>query len=265
MAVQPSPAVRRAATILRILAADSGGLTLSEVARRAEIHRSSCQSILLALCAEDLSERDEHRSTYRLGPALRELGDDARRMKDPFQVVEREMLALRDRFQASAIAGMAADATVTIVRAVPVPHPFGTGVSSGYQVALRAPTGPIYVAWSSDSVVNAWFDASERHLSQRERRRLLGDLRSIRQRGWSASVRRVSSVNRVELPHEVTERELSGADLLSVLGISAPVWSKERQLLCSMALTGFDRVFDGSELRRTALVVASAASRASAQ
>ena len=92
MSVQPSRAVERAARVLKVLAAEPDGeLALSEIARRVEVHRSSCQTLVLALGAEGLVTRHGGASgpTYRLGPALLELAEAARAAVDAIDLVGR--------------------------------------------------------------------------------------------------------------------------------------------------------------------------------
>src|ERR1700722_13939629 len=105
MAAQSCRSVQRAAQILKVMAAEpTTDFSLSQLARRIGIHRSTCQTLMLALTAEGLVRRQLPGATYRLGATLLELGEAARSSLGAVAVADRELVRLRDEFGASAIA-----------------------------------------------------------------------------------------------------------------------------------------------------------------
>lgn len=70
----PVRSVSQAFAILRLLATDSGPMTLSEVARAQGLSPSSCLNLLRALVGEGALIRDEPTRSYRLAPAWASAG-----------------------------------------------------------------------------------------------------------------------------------------------------------------------------------------------
>jgi DNA-binding IclR family transcriptional regulator len=262
VSVQPSPAVQRGVQLVKLLAAEPRTeLSLSELARRLGAHRSSCQTLLLALCGEGLVTRVPRPGgpVYKLGSTLVELGAAARASLGVLDLVEAALVRLRDRFGASALAGQASGDAVVVVTAHPVPHPFGYTITTGTRIPLRAPIGALYVAWADGATVDAWCERARPPLSRARRDDVDGELAAIRARGWSATVRSPDGDGAV--------REASPSDLRrprTIIGISAPVWDEHGELTCSMALAGFADPLDGPDVRRLAKAIAEEASAVTA-
>src|SRR5207302_3185314 len=70
----PVPAVDRAAGILLALGNGQGDASLSDLARRLRIHKSTAHGILATLARHRFVDRDPETRRYRLGPALAALG-----------------------------------------------------------------------------------------------------------------------------------------------------------------------------------------------
>jgi DNA-binding IclR family transcriptional regulator len=256
VAVQTSRSVERAARILKVMAAEPDTeFSLSQLARRVEVHRSTCQTLMLALTAEGLVRRREPGATYRLGAALLELGEAARAALGVVDVADRELVRLRDEFGASAMAGAVAGDTIVILAAHPVVHPFGYTVTTGTRLPLRAPVGTLYVAWSDLAAVDAWLDRGDLTASAPARAASLRELETVRRRGWSATVRPFGEIGagRASI-REATDDDLE-SDRLSVIGISAPVWDKGRTLACSIALATFPTDLDGRRVQHIGAAV----------
>ncbi|MCK9897145.1 IclR family transcriptional regulator [Frankia sp. AgB32] len=252
MPTQPVRSVQRAAQVLKVLAVTpERDLSLSEIARAVGIHRSSCQAVLLALCAEELAVRREPGPHYRLGPQLLGLGRAAGSAVTLTDVLDAALLRLRDEFQASALAGTPHGDAVVITAARGVPHPYGLTVRAGSAVPLRAPAGPIYVAWADDATRGQWLDRADPALTPARRRELTAALSAVRARGWSATLTSRGDADATRSAREVTDTELA-LGRLQVIGISAPVWSPGATLASSLALTGLPGDFSGAELRQAA-------------
>jgi DNA-binding IclR family transcriptional regulator len=261
MAVRPAPAVVRAGQLLAVMAAEPRtSFTLSELARRLGISRASCHPLVLGLADEGLVVRKNPQATYRLGPALLALGEAARDSLDVIDLADVELIRLRDQFGACAMAGSATGDTVLVLSAYPVPHPLGYTVTAGTRIPLKAPTGPIYVAWDSAEVISAWCDRSDAPLSQARRREMAQDLARIRHRGWSATIRPLGAARGRSSPFQ----EFPGTqppDSSPVTGISAPVWDRQGKLACTLALTAFPMDLAAGDIVKIAEVVREAAAR----
>jgi DNA-binding IclR family transcriptional regulator len=260
VAVQLCRSAQRAAQILKVMAAEPmTEFTLSQLARRIGIHRSTCQTLMLALSAEGLVRRREPEATYRLGAALLDLGEAARVSLGVVDVANHELVRLRDEFGASAIAGVVAGDTIIIVASHPVVHPFGYTVATGTRLPLQAPLGTIYVAWSDDATVEAWLSRGDSSGSVVDRARAVRELETVRRRGWSATVRPFGgSGGGSASTREATDDDLD-RDRLSVVGISAPVWDERGGLACSIALAAFPSDLDGRRVRQIGMAVAETA------
>jgi DNA-binding IclR family transcriptional regulator len=260
MAVQSCRSVQRAAQILKVMAAEPmTEFSLSQLARRIDVHRSTCQTLMLALSAEGLVRRRAPDATYRLGATLLELGEAARASLGVVDVADHELVRLRDEFGASAIAGVVAGDTIVIAASHPVMHPFGYTVTAGTRLPLHAPLGTIYVAWSDDATVEAWLSRGESSGSAVDRARTIRELETVRNRGWSATVRpfEESGGGRAST-REATDDDLD-RDRLSTVGISAPVWDERGALACSIALAAFPSDLEGKRVRQIGAAVAETA------
>jgi len=260
VSVQPSPAVQRGVQLVKLLAAEPlTELSLSELARRLGAHRSSCQTLLLALCGEGLVTRVPRPGgpVYKLGPTLVELGEAARASLGVLDLVDAALVRLRDRFGASALAGQVSGDAVVVVTAHPVPHPFGYTIATGTRLPLRAPIGALYVAWADGATVDAWCERARPPLSRARRDDVDEELAAIRARGWSATVRSPDGAVREAGPGDLRRPR-------TIIGISAPVWDEHGELTCSMALAGFADPLDGPEVRRLAAAIAEEASAVTA-
>lgn len=261
MPVQPSPAVQRAARVLKVLSDDPArewGLT--ELARTLNSHPASCHTILLALIEAGMVRRRGVRATFQLGPTLVPLGERARRSIGIVELAEPELMALRDRYGATAMLGMVSNSTIIAVSVFPAPQPLGYGIVPDMAVPFKAPIGSLYVAWESEEIVDAWIRRSRPELPSTRERTLRSDLEVIRARGWSATTRSVGLFG-LSAYREVRNRDLQG-DLLLV-GLSAPVLDRDGAVACSLALITFSERIPGTRVPEMAGQLLKAAERLS--
>ncbi|MBL7489414.1 helix-turn-helix domain-containing protein [Frankia sp. AgB1.9] len=251
MPTQPARSVQRAAQVLKVLAAaPETDRSLSEIAQAVGIPRSSAQAILLALCDEGLAVRRDPGPRYRLGPQLLGLGRAASHAVMLTDILATQLPLLRDEFQATTMGGTVHGDSVVIAAACPVPHPYGLTVKAGGTLPLRAPVGPIYVAWAGEEAAARWLDHAAPPLTSTERESMRVALVDVRTRGWSATVSALGA-EAISGAHEVTDADLTSA-CLRVIGISAPVWAADGTFACSIALTALPSDISGRELRRVA-------------
>jgi DNA-binding IclR family transcriptional regulator len=88
--------VRRAAALLRALAGEAPALGVSELARRAGLHKSTASRLLATLEREGLVERAPGSDRYRLGFELARLAGQATHFGDLRPAAREALLALAD-------------------------------------------------------------------------------------------------------------------------------------------------------------------------
>jgi len=91
----PVPAVDRAAGILLALGNGQGDASLSDLARRLRIHKSTAHGILATLARHRFVDRDPETRRYRLGPALAALGRAAVDRQDLGALARPHLIRLR--------------------------------------------------------------------------------------------------------------------------------------------------------------------------
>jgi DNA-binding IclR family transcriptional regulator len=244
--VQPSPAVLRAAKMLRAVAEEpERGWTLSELSRAVGSYPSTCQTVVMALIDGGLLVRERTGANFRLGPVLIALGDRARKAINMIDLAETELTTLRDRHRATAMLGMVSGTSIITTVVKPFDHPLGYGVVPNMAVPLRAPIGSIYVAWSPSAEIDGWLQRGSPDVDHARARTLKSDLALVRERGWSATVRRR---DRTDAMSYLELREFSPEDEIPLIGISAAVKSGDGEVVYSLALSTFPDLVSGVEL-----------------
>lgn len=77
-ALSPVQVIARAAAILRVCRAESGGLSLGQIAERVGLPRSTVQRIVQALATEGLLLAGSETRSIRIGPLIQSLAEDYR-------------------------------------------------------------------------------------------------------------------------------------------------------------------------------------------
>ena len=134
-----SPAVQKALQILRLLATEDRGLTLSEIAGQLALAKSSVHGLLQTMEMEGFVEKDERDNSYRVGLAAFEVGSSYVQRSQPFRLFSihaRTLAATCDQVVYLAIADR--DHVVTIAKEE------GNG-----PVRCVVPLGGRYPLWSS--------------------------------------------------------------------------------------------------------------------
>jgi DNA-binding IclR family transcriptional regulator len=258
MPVTPTPSVVRAARLLAALADHPDeDVSLSHLARRLDINKTSCQSLLLALVSEGLVTKGADRR-YRLGSGLVHLGEAAKASLRIPELVTPELDTLSAEFGVTAISGVKDRGDVVLVAVSEVSDPLGLSVRLGQRLPLRAPLGPIYLAWESTDAIESWLDRAQPTEEQDERDQARATLDRVRRRACSITVRRdtpgasgAGSPRSRSRSAEYPECP-DPSRTWSVLGIAAPVFGAGGELLCSMALTAFPYQIGDAEITHIA-------------
>ncbi len=228
MAVTPSPAAARIASLLSTLAdAPTGQVTLAELARRTGISKATAHSLLLGLVQESLVERAGEVPAYRLGPALVPLGKAADRSRDVAGLASRALTELTARYETSSMAGAIDGSEIVVIACQSVPHPFGLEVVTGRRVPLRAPTGTVYVAWSGEPAIHDWIQQANPPLPNPQVRRAIKDLHS----SVTGAGAPLSGYEPPGAPPSGRRgrRSVTGRSM-NVVGLSAPVWDNNGRI-----------------------------------
>jgi DNA-binding IclR family transcriptional regulator len=188
MPLVPSPAVVRASDVLLELAADpTRPFSVTELARRLDMPRATCNSLLLGLAERGFVRRDAA-LRYELGPAGIVLGDAARAANPALRAAGLHAEALA-RTQSLVVAVTVRDGAQTRVTSVFDFGPaFGIRPRSGDAIAIVPPFGATFVAWEDDSLVRAWLQRADPPLTSAEQARYHDALAAVRRRGFSVTV-----------------------------------------------------------------------------
>jgi DNA-binding IclR family transcriptional regulator len=187
--VNPAPAALRALDVLDVLALEPGvPLSLAEIARRADLPRTTCLSVLLALVERGFAVRHDSPIAYTLGSACIRLGDAA---VDASPLLSLAGQAARDLHTKTGLStGVLTRhaGTLKVDTATTSTAPFAAQIRRGHQLPYVAPFGAAFAAWDPDPMVNSWLDACEPPLDTDERDRLVRALASARRRGYSLGI-----------------------------------------------------------------------------
>lgn len=182
----------RAAALLRIVtAAGENGLTVAEVARRADLTRPTTHRLLAALRHEGLVDQDEHTGSWMPGPELYLMGTVAASRYDITAIGRDIVRSLAVRTEESAFLSVRrGDETVCLIReegAFPIRS---FVLSEGVRFPLGvASAGLAILAFLPSHDVDAYFERhpelAERHGAAHAESRLRARLRETQARGYA--------------------------------------------------------------------------------
>jgi DNA-binding IclR family transcriptional regulator len=225
-------------------------LTLSEIARRVGLGKSSCQGILSALVEDGLLVRGDH-LRYRLGPRLIHFGEAAKLAHEVRGVVTPALTALRDKLGVTVFATVPNGRDSVVIATAVADEPWGIGPRLGQRLPFYPPLGQAYAAWSRPDEVQAWLAQAPQALSMKQRRAFLGSLAMVRERRCSITVRPHRTPESEEWPasrpksvwpladasviastHSLELPDRDEGEVWAVLGLSAPVLDYEDHPVC---------------------------------
>jgi DNA-binding IclR family transcriptional regulator len=280
--VPASPPVRRAVAVLTELArAPEEALTLSEIARRVGLGKSSRQGMLQALVEDGLLVRGDH-LRYRLGPRLIHLGEAAKLAHEIRGVVTPVLHDLRDRLGVTVFATVPSGADSVVIATAAADEPWGMGLRLGQRLPFYPPLGQAYTAWSTPDEVRAWLASTPQPLSEEQRDAFLDSLAMVRDRGCSITVRPHRTPEAEEWPeshpasmwpmpeasviastHSLELPEKDEGEVWTVLGLSAPVLDYEDHPVCVIGVAPLPFGMRREQILEAARRVADAATSAS--
>ncbi len=163
MAARTSNSVRRAATVLHLLADDpSSAWSLAEIARRADLSYATAHSIASALEESGLLRRHTSTRCYTLGPALIALGAAARAGYRVIDDALPEMERLSGDLGLGCLASARVDDDMLMLAVTGPPQPFGSRVQVGERVPIAPPLGLAFIAWADAATIEDYLELSGR-------------------------------------------------------------------------------------------------------
>lgn len=214
--------VDRALTILEVLAGQREDVSLSDLASRLGVHKSTVFRLLGTLEAHDLVKQQSERGRYRLGLGLVRLSAVANLGMDLVQLVRPAARDLNDATGETVNVAVLSDSTVLYVDQL-----FGTAALQTHSwVGQRIPAhatsnGKVLLAFSDDPqlVPRVCAEGLERYATQTlvEPIALAAEIDAVRESGWA--------ISRDELEE-------------GLLAIAAPIFDAEDALVASISVSG---------------------------
>jgi DNA-binding IclR family transcriptional regulator len=184
-------AVRRAIAVIKTLSATESRLSLSAIARGANLNKTTAFRILSALESEGMAERDAVEG-YGLGPELRALGGRAETYSDLRALGRDHLTALAAETGETASLEVLVDRDVLIVDEAMGAYMLGLRPSVGSRWPAHATaTGKMMLAYLSDAHRAEWLSSSLARLTPRtivDPDVLTRELLRVKRRGYSTNV-----------------------------------------------------------------------------
>jgi DNA-binding IclR family transcriptional regulator len=188
---RPAPGVERTVALITFLSGHPDeAFGLSELARRLDLNKATAHAMLSTLSDAGWLTRDDTAKTYRLGPALTAIGDAAagaeRRALD---LARPHMRQLADDLNLRVVASVAAGEDIVVLATEgTATSDEGLGSRPGSRVPLSPPIGTVFVAWSSDHVIEQWLSRLTSRDDDHRRGVYREAIATIRRRGYTVAL-----------------------------------------------------------------------------
>ncbi|TAL03056.1 MAG: MarR family transcriptional regulator [Rhodospirillaceae bacterium] len=254
-----SPGVRRVAAVLNFIGDHPGqSFTLTDLVRALKLSRATCHALLTGLVEVGYLYRGNDKN-YVLGPALVAIGRAAIQHATPLQIIQPELRALADEFDAICAAySRDRDHVVLRERATCGSH-IGWSPPPGARLKIQAPFAAIHFAWSPQAEIDAWLEASTPPLTPEQKSDIFKGMAFARNRGFMAYIRptyltspersaeQLYSGMQTDLPDFIVA-ELNLDQNYVLASIVAPVFDARGEIAFVLSLTGFNRSASGAEI-----------------
>lgn len=149
----------RAAAILEWIAScGSDSRSLGDIARGTGISKATCHAFVLALASAGFLLRDDRSQRYRLGPMLVMLG---KAVSEDYALAEHaqpECRKLEAEIGRPVLTAVTTGSRIVIVSATTPLREIGIPLMAGQSVPFVPPMGAVFVAWRSETEIEAWLD-----------------------------------------------------------------------------------------------------------
>lgn len=159
--------------------------TISELARRVEINKATCHTIVTTLVEQEYLTRGTVSGRVQLGPALIPLGLVAEHRFRPMDVARNELYALAADLGVPVVVSIRTGSEILHLAHYGPSSVFSAMSRAGQRIPLLPPVGATFFAWSTDEVIDRWLDSLP-HSSQDARRAYRKSLAQARSLGYVA-------------------------------------------------------------------------------
>jgi DNA-binding IclR family transcriptional regulator len=223
--------VEVSATLLRALADSSGPMTLTSLAKEARMSLSKAHKYLASFIRVGLVRQDSDTGRYMLGRFAAEIGFAALRNIDVVDISQETLDMLRDRLDTTAALSVWGSHGPTVVRKALNLQPVSLLVQLGTVTPLlTSSTGRVFAAYLDRRQTRAMID---RELADKNGAAAKSGLHTMREvERLVAKVRKDGMAIAVGLMHR------------GVVGMSAPIFDIDGDIVATINLTGVDEVMD---------------------
>lgn len=281
----------RVIDVITFLAAHpTEAFTLSELASQLGLSNGSAHRVLTALAdARFLSRHPKHK-TYSLGMALVAIGQAALEKHRGIDVARREMAKVADELKVQCVATAIVDDELLFLAREGVPQTHDGLNRVGDRRPFVPPVGLGKIAWSDERTVEAYFQQAPLQMPRPVIDHMRRSLEVIRRRGFAVAgvghalqdFRKATTLPIGQrrdaaywahlddliarlTPNETQLIDLSGADLVGVSHISAPVFAPNGTVALELTLSGMPLDLSVAEIERYASRLCAAAARITAE
>jgi len=182
--------------------ANAGPLTLSEIARRTDVNKSTMYSLLVSLTRAGWVLRHPGQKTFHLGPELMVLGRAAGDQMPVLELARPLMLDLVEEYDVPCRAYRRLGSVSVVVDAVL--RGDISPAARGQQFPIRPPFGAIFAAWDPSDAAEAWCQSGNSKDPAGSPEVLREELAAIRRRGYSIMLSRENDSGIEQLIAQIT-------------------------------------------------------------
>jgi DNA-binding IclR family transcriptional regulator len=267
-----SPQTDRVIALVNLLAANPHiGFTLAEITRRLKLQKPTVYPMLMAMAEAGFVVRHPVTKLFRLGPALIPVGEAAAEALPMLETARAAVHRIRDELDVDCLAWTMSGGYSTLVDFAIGRGPQAFHLRKGQRIRLASPMGAVVMAWADEDGIRKWADLDE---GQPIPPGIADALATIRQRGYSTELCQLSfevtarlleevrrnivpkeeaalfeSFARKLRPHEhPLMTTLDRNAIYDVVGISAPVFDREGEVVMAFVITPFPTATSGRTL-----------------
>lgn len=155
--VRPALSALRSLHIIDLLAASPDRrMSLSEIARAAQINVASCHAVLGALVERGYLTRDRQSRKYALGPVLYAIGQAVPTCQPLLAHALTAVQTIFAELQIPVLLSAAIGDDIVGIAAISDSRGINTGLLPGERRPMVPPTGAPFIAWSGDVAIAQW-------------------------------------------------------------------------------------------------------------
>lgn len=155
--VRPALSASRSLDIIDLLAAaPDRRMSLSEIARAAEINVASCHAVLGVLVERGYLTRDRQTRTFALGPVLHAIGQAVPACQPLLAHALAAAQAMAGALEVPVLISAGIGDDIVGIAAISDARGAHTGLMPGERRPMLPPTGAPFIAWSGDEAIEQW-------------------------------------------------------------------------------------------------------------